>query len=258
MTYRWLISLLNAVPGGKLLTRLICKRKENNLSCRVFDLDFSCPVGIGHCIDTNGEYFRLLENTGVGFSCIGPLNSSNTHNAISHMIRNGRRPCIVTASIGPGPKALDDEEIVKEYVNTFSLVYDFAQMFIIEFTDNSIDAPLMREIIGKVLHTRFTYEEYKPVIIDTGHDIDLKELEDLVDFCRMNGADAIGVWGTKYVKYLSEYTLGRFPIVGYGNISTVQDGAEMLASGASLIMLGEEILSKGLNYPKKLMNHLQS
>lgn len=258
MTYKWLIRLLSNIPGASTVTSLLYRRGVNRDAYDILDLKFSSPIGIGSGIDPNGECLKLLSSTGVGFCTIGPLSPTNIRTGISKLMSVRRNPkCLTAAAIASNNKSIDDEQITKDFLYTFSLAYDFADLFFLDFATNDMDPVLARAVISAVLEARATYEEYKPIIIDTGKNLDTGELESMLNFCRMNGADAIGVWGSRYVELAYQISGGRFPIAGHGNIHDAEDARRMLKNGASLIILRDEILRDGLGFPHTIISNLK-
>lgn len=258
MTYKWLIKLLSNIPGASTVTSLLYRRGINRNAFDILDLKFSSPIGIGSGIDPNGESLKLLSSTGVGFCTIGPVSPANVRTCISRLMSVRKKSkCLTAAAISSNSKSIDDEQIISDFLYTFSLAYDFADLFFLDFTAGNMDPVLVRSVISSVMEARATYEEYKPIIIDTGKDLDTDELESMLDFCRMNGADAIAVWGSRYVELASQKSEGRYPIAGHGNIHNAEDARRMLKNGASLVILRDEILRDGLGFPHKIISNLK-
>ena len=220
MMFKWFVRILNKIPGAKFAVSVLFKQKAGIPAYEILDLKFRNKVGMNSGLDETGDFAKLFSGTGVSFSVIGPLVSSNVGKAISTIIRlrNNKNHGIVAVSIDCSSKIDNDDIVQNEYVRTFSLAYDFADLFFIDFSRKDIDPSTIRSITSAILETRFTYEEYKPIVISTGKSLDESELKALVDFCRMNGADGIDICSSHYVKVIHEYTDGRYTILGHGGI----------------------------------------
>lgn len=256
--YKWFIRILSKVPGAGPVLSFLFKQKSGAPGCDILDLNLKNQVGLDSGMDDTGDFSKILYGTGVSFSTIGPIHSGNVTKAISRIIANRdyRKRRMVAVTLGSSSYGDNDDNILKEYVRTFSLVYDFADLFFIDFSRRDTDPAIIRSVTSAILETRFTYEEYKPIIISTGKTLEEPEIQSLVDFCRMNGADAVDVWGPQYVKLVHEYSGGRFPVFGHGGIDSPRKAAEFIDNGAAAVILREEIATHGLSYPGKIINYL--
>lgn len=222
------------------------------------------------------------------------VRSKGVKNAIN-AIEGRRNGTIVAANIFHNSESQKDEEIIKDYQTAFSLMYDFVDMFTVNvaFTNDDglltvMDSTSLADIIDPLLELRLCYDFYKPILIKISPDIPFAQLDAILDFCMMSGVDGVvatnstrdisgldtgrkklGALGAGFisgaplyarslstVKHISEYTKGRFPIIGCGGISTPEQAAEMLAAGASLVEIHSGIIYQGPKLVKKILKHL--
>lgn len=251
----WIIRFLNSVPGGKTIADLIFNEDFGALHREFLGFKFTSPLGVGGGIDPEGRYFDLFGHIGAGFDVIGPLTADNAISSIRNFY-DCRSECIPFISVTHRPKSIEDEQYIKDYSDCFSLSYDFAPLFVIDLSNPMLEPDLIRDIINVILDIRFTYEEYKPVIIRLGKHLMDDELDSLTDFCRMNNVDALMCCTQKMVKHVYEHTGGRLPIMGYGALKKGSAVSDMLQSGATLVCLENEIQRRGPFYITRLKRQL--
>lgn len=299
------------------------------LQKEVFGLTFQNPVGLSAGIDQNGDYYDVLSDFGFGFIEIGSLTAAEDkgyqkprifrlskdkafisrtgipNKGVRHAIDNlqniskrniiDRKKNIIVASLGQHSKVRKDAEIIQDFEKSFSLMYDFADMFTINiscYDDNNVmpllNASSLEEIIEPLLSLRRCYERYKPIVVKVSVDVTHDELDKMLDYCRMSGVDGIIVGGfariqgefntgdrkmarigsgglsgapvyertRNMVKYISEKTKNRFPIIASGGIMTPQQAAEMIEAGASLIQIHSALYYEGPSIVKKILKYL--
>lgn len=127
--------------------------------------------------------------------------------------------------------------ISTDIIRNFSLVYDFADLIIIDPDgDNGIDSPDLADtsqLIDEVVSLRLCYENYTPLALRLSHGHTPDEIKALLDHCRMSGIDAIVAPGPAKVRFVAGETAGRIPIIG--SADSIEDALESLAGGACLV-----------------------
>lgn len=124
-----------------------------------------------------------------------------------------------------------------DIVRAFSLVYDFADLLIIDpDSDNGIDSPdfsdttaLLEEIVG----LRLCYDGYTPVFLRLSHAVAPDELRPLLGQSRLFGIDGFVAASAAQVRQVVALTDGRVPVIGRAD--TPEEAAEILSGGASLV-----------------------
>lgn len=120
---------------------------------------------------------------------------------------------------------------------TFSLVYDFADLIIIDpDNDNGIGAADISDthnLLDELMSLRLCYERYTPVFLRLSHGLTDEEMQYLLSSSQMSGLDGAVVTGLRALKKAREITLGRFPLIGVSD--NPEDAQMQLAAGASLV-----------------------
>ena len=123
-----------------------------------------------------------------------------------------------------------------DIARSFSLVYDFADLIIIEpDSDNGIGAPDISDttqLMDEITSLRLCYERYTPVLLRFSHGISNEDMLDLLASCRLFGIDGAVAPGAEKVRLLQTETLGRLPIIGAA--TTVEEALACLCGGATL------------------------
>ena len=317
------LRLSHIFPGGPVL-RLLHGYDSPSLHRELFGIDFPNPVGLAAGFDSDGEYYNELSDFGFGFVEIGSLTPDAQHSpstrgkilklgsdrAIATTLRNDNKGvryaisrikekaprCILAASIAPGLESHKDEEIIRDYQMVFSLLYDFADLFVVNVSSPNADGIIqvqdsadLADIIDPLLETRLCYGLYKPILIKISHDIPLEQLDDMLDYCMLSGVDGIVAGGSarpvapltspkarrigkdahfrisgapiyegtlSLVQHISEHTKGRLPIIACGGIMTPCQAEEMLSKGASLVELHTAVALHGPGIVKKILKSL--
>lgn len=119
----------------------------------------------------------------------------------------------------------------------FSLTYDFADLLIIDPDPaGGIGSPDVSDILAlmdNILSLRLCYERFTPVYIRLPQGIGPEELEPLLHYCQMSSVDGVVAPGLRMVRQVAAATLGRLPVMG--STASVQEAADMLQEGASLV-----------------------
>lgn len=317
--------ILNRIIGkssvARGIVRFFHKHESASLHRELFGLDFKNPVGLAAGFDTNAEAFNSLSDFGFSFIEIGSLSpeaqegapkprmvramrdraiitklgirNKGVRNAIANIQKNPPE-VILAGSIIPNSKSHKDDEIVKDYETSFSLLYDFVDFIVVNMScpneqglQTLQDKDSFAEIIDPLLELRMCYEKTKPILVKVSPDIPHAQLDEILDYCMYSGIDGI-VAGNyarlrpghvsnerkaeliesgfisgapifeqslELVKHINEHTKGRFPIIGCGGIMSPEQAKEMLAAGASLIQLYTGIIYDG---PRLVKNILKS
>lgn len=313
----------------RTLCRMTHSAHHKSLQRELFGLTFQNPVGLSAGVDQNGDYYDVLSDLGFGFMEIGSLTSAEDkgyqkprifrlakdkafisrtgipNKGVRYAIENlqniskrniiDRKKNIIVASLGQHSSSTKDAEIIQDFEKSFSLLYDFVDMFTINIScyDSNNVMPLLNasslaEIVDPLLSLRRCYERYKPIVVKVSVDVSKEELDKILDYCRMSGIDGIiaggfariqGEFNTRdrriarigsgglsgapvyertlnMVKYISEQTNNRFPIIASGGIMTPEQASEMMDAGASLIQLHSALYYEGPSIVKKILKYL--
>lgn len=302
--------LLRTMEKSKLIrgiVRLTHSRKTPDLSQELFGITFPNPIGMAAGFDTDAEVYNSLFDLGFGFVEIGSLTPdaqtkettitfNSREKSIIHRtwyqnkgvryaikrIQNNPKSGIVAANLVPHLSSTRDADMVKDFEKSFSLLYDFVDLFIINVSFTNTDGlePIQeltefKSIIDPLLDFRLYYGEYKPLLVKISPDTTHGNLDSILDYCMYSGVDGIvvgnaskergGLSGAplfdktiEQISYIKEYTKGRFPIVGCGGIMTPEQASQMLKAGASLLEIHSAFMFEGPSFVKKTLKYLQN
>ena len=309
-------------PFGRAITRLNFKRSYPSLKREVFGIEFPNPVGLAGGLDKDGEYYNLLSDLGFGFVEIGSLttapqdgnhkprlwrlpkdralvnhmgiNNKGIINAIEH-IKAEKPDVIIVGNISKLASALGDD-IPRDYIKAFSLIYDFVDMIVVnvscpnvEGLTNLQDITFLSDIMDDILDRRMGMEKRKPVLVKISPDLDLRQVDEIVQYCRSNGVDGIVAGNTtrsrsglstsevelstmegglsgaplfertlKMVSHIYEQTSGRLPVVGCGGITTPAQAKMVLDAGASLVEVYTGFIYEGPAFVRRILKFLNN
>lgn len=313
------VKFSQSIPIWRQMVRLSHKYDTPALKRELFGITFKNPVGLAAGFDTNAECFQQLADFGFSFIEVGSLSpaaqegsakprvvrskrenaiitrlgirNKGANNAIANL-QDRRGQTIVCGSIIPNAGSHKDEDIVADYKQVFSLIYDFVDMITVNIScpdENGLvaiqDVVSVSEVLDPLLDLRMCYEPYKPILIKVSPDLPFDRLDPILDYCRLSGVDGIiagnysrmtaddvskisrsDIIGQGFlsgepifesslslVKHISEYTQGRFPVIGCGGIMSPSQAKQMLEAGATLIQLYSGIVYKGPRLVKKIL-----
>ena len=218
------LKALRRVPFGHSIVRGLYHREYPSLSKEVFGINFPNPVGLAGGLDKNGEFYNDLANFGFGFIEIGSLtpkpqdgnpkprcwripgdkalinrfgiNNKGVKYAVEQLKKN-RPEVIVAANISKNTSSINDDA-AKDYETSFSLLYDFVDMFVVNVSCPNVvgltalqDISFLSDIVDKLLDQRMLYEVYKPILLKVSPDLSSKQLNDIIDYSLRSGIDGI-------------------------------------------------------------------
>lgn len=252
--------------------RIVRGKVRDNLETEVFGLKFPHPVGLGAGFDHNGDLFTTLSDFGFSFVEVGPLSPlpqpgnrhSQSNKGIQYAIQQAQkahsRESVLAFDIIKNGESVTDEDIARDYLTAFSLAYDFADLFILNFQRPSLDTlrnpERFKAVVDPILEARLAYETYKPILIKLSPDLTPEQMDDAVDYCRLYGVDGVVAGSVANIKHIAEHTEGRFPIIGYGGIRSTADADEMLKAGASLLEITTGMHYAGPALVRRIIKHL--
>ena len=220
----------------------------------VFGLDFSGPLGLGNAFE-GGSFTEL---------------SGDVHQIITR-IRNKRPANLIAANLSASSSSTDEEKLLKEFSTSFSLLYDFADFFIVNTSVQQLsggassleDISFLSEILDEILSLRLLNDKFKPVLVQVSPVISREQLNAILDYARYSGIDGIVVNDAETLSHIIEYTSGRLSVVVRTADLRPEHAGNLLLGGASLIELlpptaysGRKAVSKTLEYLYASGNHL--
>lgn len=236
---------LKRLPICRSLMRLRYSYLSPGLHRKVFGIDFKNPLGLANGLDSHGEYVDELSI--FGFSFI-EIDGANTAAALSNVMTSTQN-VVNAACINPAKmNSPVQEERTEMAVRSFSLLYDFVDMFVI-CTDGISSLPASMD---SMLDTRIGYDTYKPVILKVLPETPEEDLEPVLKYCLLYGIDGVMVVPSLLEKVVSMVS-DRIAVIAMGVNPTAEEAAGMIERGASLIELDPAILQKGPGAVRNLL-----
>lgn len=243
--YKAGLRLLKYSSLARGVNHVIRNEDSPGLYTEVFDLRFRNPVGVAASFDAVADYRRAFSSLGCSFELIGPL-SYNGKTGIKEAVNGLKRRIPGSIPVGivitKNPESTTEDEIQRDYLSAFEYAYDFADMLILNFSDESLgsihELDFVQGITDPVLKTRLSYETMRPVLLQLSRLLGREELDPILDYCLMNGVDGIvATGGTRQVAAINEFTRGRYPVIALANVRNAADAEELFSAGASLVAI---------------------
>lgn len=318
-----LLSFLRHVPFAQSIIRALYHRDSPSLEREVFGINFPNPVGLAGGLDKNGEFYNDMANFGFGFVEIGSLtplpqdgnakprcwrvpgdkaiinrfgiNNKGVRYAVEHL-KKVRPEVVVAANISKNSNSIN-EEAAKDYETSFSLLYDFVDMFVVNVSCPNVvgltalqDIGFLSDIVDRLLDLRMLYDNYRPILLKVSPDLSHEQLDEIIDYCLRSGIDGIVAGNTtrsregltsisqtkieeignggmsgapihkknlELVRYVHERSQGKLPIIGVGGIMSPEDAKEMIDAGASLVEIYTGFVYEGPGLIKRIIKHLE-
>ena len=242
------------LPGFQLWYRLRFRREHPSLAREVFGIQFQHPIGLAPVLEQQVELLDACDS--IGFSFTGFIPGDTPIQTIAECLQERRTPIVAALELRAEG---DSEELAKQaLIRQFSLLYDFADFFVVDINResglSSLDdfsdwIPLLDELVS----LRLYYEKYKPIVLRLSPGHTEEQMKRILDFCLQSNFDGVVVPGIAKVKFCTEYTQNRIPIIGSGAVSTPEEALGLLQAGASLIEVAQGIRNKGLQTAKLLL-----
>ena len=318
-----LLSFLRHVPFAQSIIRALYHRDSPSLEREVFGINFPNPVGLAGGLDKNGEFYNDMANFGFGFVEIGSLtplpqdgnakprcwrvpgdkaiinrfgiNNKGVRYAVEHL-KKVRPEVVVAANISKNSNSIN-EEAAKDYETSFSLLYDFVDMFVVNVSCPNVvgltalqDIGFLSDIVDRLLDLRMLYDNYRPILLKVSPDLSHEQLDEIIDYCLRSGIDGIVAGNTtrsregltsisqtkieeigyggmsgapihkknlELVRYVHERSQGKLPIIGVGGIMSPEDAKEMMDACASLVEIYTGFIYEGPGLIKRIIKHLE-
>lgn len=231
---------LRHIPGFQAWNRLFFKREHPALAREAFGIRFLHPLGLAPVLDRQEELLDGCDSLGYSFTGVIP---GDIPTVASRLI--GRKSGIV-AFVELRADDDSEEQVRERIVRSYSLLYDFADFFVVDINRQSgvssmDDLSDWKGVLDELLELRLCYERYKPILLRLSPDQPLDLTHRVLDFCLLSGLDGIVAPGIDLVKETVRYTQGRLCIVGSGAVTSPQEAAALLEAGATLVEVAQGI-----------------
>ena len=245
------------LPGLKAWNRLCFKREHPALARTVFGIDFPHPVGVAPVLERQDELLDVCDS--IGYSFTGLIPGETPLQVVAERLQTRETPIVAAVELrADGPT---EEDAKQRIIRQFSLLYDFADYFVIDINRESGLSSLddfsdWTELLDEVLSLRLCYERYKPILLRISPGHEEEQMRRVLDFGLMSGFDGVIAPGLAKVRFCAEYTRNRFPIIDSGAITSPEEALALLQAGASLVEVAQGIPNRPRLTPKILLKAL--
>ena len=242
------------LPGYLFWNRLRFRREHPALARELFGIQFRHPVGLAPVLDRQEELLDICDS--IGFSFTGIIPGETPLQTVAECLQNRQTP--IVAAVELRPDGTTEEEAKQRIIRQFSLLYDFADFFVIDINRESGLSSLddfsdWTELLDELLSLRLYYERYKPILLRIAPAHEEEQIRRILDFGLLYGFDGVVVPGLAKVRFCAEYTQKRLPIIGSGAITSTEEALALLQAGASLIEVAQGIPGKPRRTAKSLL-----
>lgn len=251
------VAFMRRIPAFRAWNRLFFKRDHLALSREVFGVCFPHPVGLAPVLDRQEVLLDACGSLGYSFTGIIPADIETTAKCLSN------RESGIIAYIELRADNSSEEQVRQHLVRTYSLLYDFADFFVVDIShrngmDSLDDLSDWKEILDELLELRLCYERYKPILLRLSPDQPLDLTHRILDFSLISGIDGVIAPGIGLVQETFRYTNGRLPIIGAGTIASPQEASALLDAGAILLEVAQGIPCHGRTTVERILKVLDN
>ena len=231
--------------------------------------------------------FRIPKDQGL-INRMG-FNNKGVDYAVNQLKK--RQPkLIIGGNIGKNTATSNDDALT-DYVYCFTQLYDYVDYLVVNVSCPNIsnltklqDKTELKVIIEALLKLKSDKEIKKPILLKVSPDLNNQQLDDVIDLFFETGIDGLvatntsvsrenlispkkkiekiangGLSGkpiakrsTEVIRYITEKSGGKIPIMGVGGIMSVEDAIEKINAGAGLIQLYTGFIYNGPAFVKRI------
>ena len=246
------------LPGVQLWNRLRFRREYPALAREVFGIRFRHPIGLAPVLEQQAELLDICDN--FGFSFTGFIPGDMPIQTTAELLQGRQTPIVAAVELRADGES--EEAAQQALIRKFSLLYDFADFFIIDINRESGLSSLddfsdWTALLDELLSLRLYYEKYRPIILRIAPAHTEEQMKRILDFALQSGFDGIIAPGAAKVSFCVEYTQNRIPIIGSGAVASPEEAQELLKAGAVLIEVAQGIRNKGRQTAKILLKAIE-
>lgn len=243
-----------SIPGYQFWNRLRFRREHPALAKDLFGIRFRHPIGLAPVLERQEEMLDICDS--IGFSFTGIIPGETPVQTIAERLQGRNSPII--ASVELRADGATEEEAKKRLIRHFSLLYDFADYFVVDINRESGLSSLddfsdWTELLDEMLNLRLCYERYKPILVRIAPGHAEEQMKRILDFCLLSAFDGVVAPGTEKVRFSVQYTRNRLPVIGSGAVTSTEDALALLQAGASLVEVAQGIPGKPRRTAKILL-----
>ncbi len=232
--------------------------------------------------------FRIPKDKGL-INRMG-FNNKGLDAAIVELQKKRRKGLVIGGNIGKNT-ATPNENAVSDYEACFRGLYAHVDYFVVNVSCPNItdlhelqDQDGLEAILGRLAEVRAEMTDSKPVLLKISPDLNKGQIDASIDIVNKYGIDGIVATNTtvsreglltsedrikeiangglsggpitsrslEMVRYISEKTDGKLPIIGVGGILTAKDAMNMLDAGATLIQVYTGFIYNGPAFMRRI------
>ena len=249
------------LPGFLFWNRLRFRREHPALAREVFGIRFRHPIGLAPVLEQQVDLLDVCDS--FGFSFTGFIPGETPVQTIAERLQDRKSPII--AAVELRAEGESEEAAQHALIRQFSLLYDFADYFVIDINRESGLSSLddfsdWTDLLDELLSLRLYYEKYKPILLRISPGHTEEDMMRILDFCLQSSFDGVVAPGISKVRFCTAYTKGRLPVIGSGAVSTTEEALGLLQAGATLVEVAQglrnrvrktsKILMKAIDHPQ--------
>ena len=233
--------------------------------------------------------FRLTQDEAI-------INRMGFNNGgVEEMVRNLKKrntQVIIGGNIGKN-KNTPNEDAVNDYVISFEALHPYVDYFVVNVSSPNTpnlralqDKDPLKKLLSTLKSKNAEKEIQKPILLKIAPDLTNEQLDDVIEIVESTEIDVIiatnttidrsnlktsepekfgpgGLSGkplrkrsTEVIKYISEKSNRRIPIIGVGGIHSGEDAKEKLEAGASLVQIYTGFIYEGPRIVRKINEEL--
>ncbi len=235
--------------------------------------------------------FRLVQDKAL-INRMG-FNNSGVEVAKNRLAKR-KTDVIICGNIGKN-KVTPNEEAVNDYEKAFLGLYPVVDYFVVNVSSPNTpnlrelqDKEPLKRILNRLMTINKQQAAPKPILLKIAPDLSFSQIDDVLEIIAETGINGIvatnttiersplttdaekvkqlgagGLSGkpltkkaTEIIRYISQKTEGKLPIIGVGGIMTENDAIEKLQAGASLIQLYTGFIYSGPGLVKRINKQL--
>ena len=242
------------IPGFRFWNRLRFRREHPALAREAFGIPFRHPVGLAPVLERQADLLDEIDSIGFSFTSLIP--GETPIELLAERLHSRKSPIVTAVELraeGESEKA-GQQSMIRQ----FSLLYDFADCFVIDINRESGLSSLddfsdWTELLNELLSLRLYYERYKPILLRIAPGHSEEQMTRILDFCLMSNFDGIVAPGIAKVRFCADYCQNRLPIIGAGAITSADDAISLLQAGASLVEMAQGIPNRPRQTAKRIL-----
>ena len=209
-------------------------------------------------------------------------------------LKKKKSQVIIGGNIGKN-KVTPNKDAISDYEKGFTALFDVVDYFVVNVSSPNTpnlrelqEKEPLKKLLSRLQILNGEKNERKPILLKIAPDLTNEQLDDIVEIVFETGIDGIvatnttisrnglsipetvidkmgagGLSGwplkdrsTEVIKYLSDKSERKIPIIGVGGIMTANDAIEKLEAGASLIQVYTGFIYEGPGIVKKINQEL--